>query len=138
MPTTLSFARLPTAQGSQIADYLHISSSAASMAQVQARLLLPAMRSRQVCYACSRATTQPRQVASTSTTSRRDFASSARLSAKLIERKLEKDDPLDMANLEEFKFDDIPWQGHLKLEKDRERLHLLRLIEFQFPKIRSE
>lgn len=45
---------------------------------------------------------------------------------------------MDIQNLEQFRFDDIPWMGHLKLEKDRERLHLLRLIEFQFPSIASE
>lgn len=96
---------------------------------VQTRLL-PAMR-RQVCCAC-RMQQQP-----AASTSARTFASSASPAAKLIERKLEKDDPMDMQNLEEFKFDDIPWRGHLTLEKDRERLHLLRLIEFQLPKIHS-
>lgn len=99
--------------------------------------LVPAMR-RQVCLACR--VVQQKQaaapLASTSTLSAsRTFTTSSRTAAKLVEHKLDKDDPLDMQYLEDFRFDDIPWMGHLALEKDRERLHLLRLIEFQLPKI---
>ncbi|CAD6569495.1 MAG: hypothetical protein CYPHOPRED_003397 [Cyphobasidiales sp. Tagirdzhanova-0007] len=45
---------------------------------------------------------------------------------------------MDMANLQDFGYDDIPSAGHLMLEKDRERLHLLRLIAFQLPEIRKK
>jgi hypothetical protein len=72
-------------------------------------------------------------------TSRRTFSSTPFTSTKLVEHKLDKkDDPLDIESLEDFAYNDIPWMGHLKLEKDREKLHLLRLIEFQFPEIKSE
>lgn len=42
-----------------------------------------------------------------------------------------------MKNLQEFKFDDIPFLGHMAIEGDRERLHIMRLIEFQLPEIQS-
>lgn len=92
---------------------------------------------RQVCLACSQLSAGA-PVASTSRSSSRSFTSSSKASAKLTEDKLGKNDPLDLVNLEQFRFDDIPWVGHLTLEKDREKLHLLRLIEFQFPEIESE
>lgn len=45
---------------------------------------------------------------------------------------------MDMARLNEFTYDDVAWGKHLELEDDRERLHLLRLIQFQFPLIKRE
>lgn len=42
-----------------------------------------------------------------------------------------------MKNLQEFKFDDIPFLGHMAIEGDRERLHIMRLIEFQLPEIQK-
>ena len=52
--------------------------------------------------------------------------------------KLDKgNDPLDMTFLQEFGYDDLPASSHRIIEHDREKLHLLRLIQFQLPEIRS-
>ena len=68
----------------------------------------------------------------------RNFTTSSRAQAMVLAHKLElENDPMDMVNLEEFAFDDIPTSGHIKLEQDRARLHLLRLIQFQLPQIHS-
>merc|ERR1712093_766181 len=37
----------------------------------------------------------------------------------------------------DFKYDDVPLAQHYKFEADRERLHLLRIIQFHFPQIKK-
>jgi hypothetical protein len=39
--------------------------------------------------------------------------------------------------LEEFGHDDLPARAHRIIEHDREKLHLLRLVQFQLPEIKS-
>lgn len=74
-----------------------------------------------------------------STSSARPFSSTPSTHAKLKAERLQKgNDPMDMANLQDFKYDDVPYQSHLNLEKDREKLHLLRLMKFQLPEMQSE
>ena len=86
----------------------------------------------------SRAFLQAPSCCCASTSLQRNFTTTAQNRAKLLAHKLDGDnDPMDMANLQDFGYDDIPSAGHLMLEKDRERLHLLRLIAFQLPEIRS-
>lgn len=69
----------------------------------------------------------------------RQFSSSAKRTATVLKaEKLDKgNDPLDMTFLQEFGYDDLPASSHRIIENDREKLHLLRLIQFQLPEIRS-
>ena len=69
----------------------------------------------------------------------RQFSSTAKRTATVLKaEKLDKgNDPLDMTFLQEFGYDDLPASSHRIIEHDREKLHLLRLIQFQLPEIRS-
>lgn len=69
----------------------------------------------------------------------RAFSSSAKRAATVLKaEKLDKGhDPLDMNLLEEFGHDDLPARAHRIIEHDREKLHLLRLVQFQLPEIKS-
>lgn len=70
----------------------------------------------------------------------RAFSSSVQRAATVLKaEKLDKNnDPLDMTFLQEFGYDDLPARAHRTIEADRERLHLLRLVQFQLPEIKSK
>jgi hypothetical protein len=46
--------------------------------------------------------------------------------------------PLDYRNIPDFKWDDVPFIYHLKLEQDRLRLRFQRLINYQLPELKRE
>jgi len=72
------------------------------------------------------------------TCQRRAFSTTPRAAAThIIEHKLKPNDPMDIVNLPDFKYDDVPLAQHYKFEADRERLHLLRIIQFHFPQIKK-
>ena len=56
------------------------------------------------------------------------------LTADKVER---NGDPFDIDNLQKFNYDDVTWNTHQKLDDDRDRIKLMRLIAFQMPEIAS-
>ncbi|GAA93384.1 uncharacterized protein L969DRAFT_77715 [Mixia osmundae IAM 14324] len=71
--------------------------------------------------------------------SRRCICTTTRRQAQRVDRVPEilLEPGMDMDEMEPYGYDDLPSYGHLALAKDRERLHYLRLIEFQLPLLKD-